>query len=121
MNLQLTTRASLGVSIIDGEGKMVLGDATGRFRHTVRRLVQNGSRRIVFNLEGVKRLDSSALGELVAAHTAVTKAGGEMKLLHLGKRGYDLLVISKLHTVFEVYENEDDAIASFFGFEPVAG
>jgi anti-sigma B factor antagonist len=75
--------------------------------------VEGGSRRIVLNLADVTYMDSSGLGELVAAHTTVTTAGGEMKLLNLAKRVHDLLKLTKLYTVFEAFEDEDSAVDSF--------
>src|ERR1035438_3649248 len=101
MSVKLTTRKNGEVTIIDASGKLTLGEGTGALRTKIRELVD------------VTCTDSSGLGGLIAAHTTVTTAGGEMKLLSLAKRVHDLLKITKLYTVFEVFEDEASAVASF--------
>lgn len=113
MSVKLTTHQNGGVTIIDIDGKLTLGEGTSTLRTKVRELVAGGSKQIVLNMENVDYIDSSGLGELIGAHTTVTTAGGEMRLLHLAKRVHDLLKITKLYTVFEVFEDEASAVASF--------
>jgi anti-sigma B factor antagonist len=113
MSVKLTTRENGGVTIVDVSGQLTLGEETSALRSVVRELVAGGSKRIVLNLAGVSYLDSSGLGELIGAHTTVTTAGGEMKLLNLAKRVHDLLKITKLYTVFEAFEEEGAAVSSF--------
>ena len=113
MSVKLTTHQNGAVTIVDVSGKLTLGEATSDLRDTIRALVQAGSRNIVLNMADVSYLDSSGLGELVGAHTTVTTAGGEIKLLNLAKRVHDLLKVTKLYTVFEVFEDEPSAVASF--------
>jgi anti-sigma B factor antagonist len=90
-----------------------MGEGTSTLRTKIRELVDGGARRIVLNMADVSYMDSSGLGELIAAHTTVTTAGGEIKLLNLAKRVHDLLKLTKLYTVFEAFEDEPSAIASF--------
>lgn len=113
MSVKLTTRESGGVIIVDAVGKLTLGEGTSSLRTQIRELVAGGARRIVLNLADVTFMDSSGLGELISAHTTITMAGGEMKLLNLAKRVHDLLKITKLYTVFEVFEDEASAVNSF--------
>lgn len=113
MSVKLTTREMGDVIIVDTSGKLTLGEATNTLRTKIRELVAGGSRRIVLNLADVTYMDSSGLGELVAAHTTVTTAGGQMKLLNLAKRVHDLLKLTKLYTVFEAFEDEASAVDSF--------
>jgi anti-sigma B factor antagonist len=113
MSVKLTTRKNGEVIIIDTSGKLTLGEGTSALRTKIRELVESGSRRIVLNMADVSYMDSSGLGELIAAHTTVTTAGGEMKLLNLAKRVHDLLKLTKLYTVFETFEDEASAVASF--------
>ena len=113
MSVKLTTHESGGVVIVDTNGKLTLGEGTSALRTKIRELVAAGSRRIVLNLADVSYMDSSGLGELIGAHTTVITAGGEMKLLNLAKRVHDLLKLTKLYTVFEVFEDEAAAVASF--------
>lgn len=118
MNLKLTTRERRKVVILDASGNLTLGKGTSAMRTKVRELVDGCFRRILLNMAEVTHIDSAGLGELVAAYTMVTAAGGEMKLLSLAKRAHDLLRITKLYTVFETFENEDSAIASFSADPP---
>ena len=113
MSVTLTTREKGGVTVVDAKGKLTLGEGTSSLRTTMRQLVQGGSRQIVLNLADVSYMDSSGLGELIAAHTTIATAGGEIKLLNLAKRVHDLLQLTKLYTVFETFEDESSAVASF--------
>jgi anti-sigma B factor antagonist len=113
MSVKLTTHQKGEVIIVDTSGKLTLGEGTNTLRMKIRELVEGGSRRIVLNMADVTYMDSSGLGELVAAHTTITRAGGVMKLLNLGKRVHDLLKLTKLYTVFETFEDETSAVDSF--------
>jgi anti-sigma B factor antagonist len=113
MSVQLTSRVNGGVTVIDASGKLTLGEGTSSLRGKIRELVQGGARHIVLNLSDVTYMDSSGLGELIAGHTTLAQAGGEMKLLNLAKRVHDLLKLTKLYTVFEVFEDEQAAVKSF--------
>lgn len=113
MSVKLTTRENGDVTIVDCDGRLILGEETSILRSKIRELVAGGSKRIILNLADVSYMDSSGLGELIGAHTTVTTAGGEMKLLNLAKRVHDLLKITKLYTVFEAFEDEATAVSSF--------
>ena len=113
MSLKLTTHENGEVTIVDVNGKLTLGEGTSTLRTKMRELVESGARRIVLNMNGVTSMDSSGLGELVAAHTTVTRAGGEIKLLNLAKGVDDLLKLTKLYTVFESFEDEASVVDSF--------
>src|SRR5208282_2976534 len=101
------------VVIVVASGKLTMGEGASALRTKIRELVAAGSRRIVLNMADVSYMDSSGMGELIGAHTTVTTAGGEIKLLNLAKRVHDLLVLTKLYTVFEAFEDEAAAVASF--------
>jgi anti-sigma B factor antagonist len=120
MSVNLTTHEKGNVIIVDASGRLTLGEGTSALRKRMRELVDGGSRRIVLNMAGVIYMDSSGIGELVTAYTTVTTAGGELKLLNLAKRAHELLSITKLYTVFETFENEGSAIASFSVAKPIA-
>ena len=113
MSVKVTTHENGDVTIVDTSGKLTLGEGTSTLRTKIRGLVAGGSRRIVLNLADVTYMDSSGLGELIAAHTTITTAGGEMKLLNLAKHVHDLLKVTKLYTVFEAFEDEASAVSSF--------
>jgi anti-sigma B factor antagonist len=113
MSMKLVTRDVSGVTIVDLSGKITLGEGGMTLREEVRKLLAEGKKKIVLNLGEVNYIDSSGLGELVSAYTAVKNAGGELKLLNLTSKVRDLLVITKLVTVFDVKDDEASAVSSF--------
>ena len=113
MSMKLNTREVNEVTILDLGDRITLGEESGRLRDAVREIVNKGSKKIIVNLGEVSYIDSSGLGELVSAFTAVKRAGGELKLLNVTKKVSDLLVITKLVTVFDVSDNEMAAVGSF--------
>jgi anti-sigma B factor antagonist len=102
-----------GVSILDVSGSVTLSDGAEQLRDKVRSLIQDGKKQVLVNLDKVSYMDSAGLGELVQAYSNVTKQGGKLKLVNPTKRLTDLLVITKLATVFDSFDNEADAVASF--------
>jgi anti-sigma B factor antagonist len=111
--MQMTERSIGDVKILDIKGKITLGEGDEQLKDKVNSLVNQGHRKIVLNLADVPYLDSAGLGEVVRAYTTVSKQGGNLKLLNLTKRITDLLSITKLLTVFETFESEQDAVQSF--------
>jgi len=111
--MEIHTRTIGDVHVLDISGKITLGEATRTIRHTVSDLLVNGGRKIVLNLTDVNYIDSSGVGELVRTHTTVTREGKQLKLLNLTKKIREILVIARLLTVFQVYESEQAALASF--------
>jgi anti-sigma B factor antagonist len=111
--MQMNERHVGDVAIIDLNGRLVLGDSDDLLRDKVNSLVQQGEKNILVNLGQVSYMDSSGIGELVGCYTTVTRRGGALKLVGLTKRISDLLAITKLLTVFDSYETEKEAVASF--------
>ncbi len=111
--LNLTERQAGDVTILDMSGKVTLGEGSVALRTAVRRLLGDGKKKILLNLGSVGYIDSSGLGELVSSFTAVNKENGTLKLLNLTQKIQDLLAITKLLTVFDVYDSESDALSSF--------
>src|SRR5487761_1788553 len=107
------------VSVITLTGSITLGEATSRLRGWIQEALVQGRKKILLNLGDVYFIDSSGLGELVSAYTHVTSRGGRLKLVNLNRRAKDLLQITKLYTVFEVFEDEGKALESFG--EPESG
>jgi len=101
------------VTVIDVSGRITLGEGSSNLRDGIRSLVTKGNKKILLNLGDVSYIDSSGIGELVSGFTSVANQGGQLKLLNLTKRVRDLLQITKLYTVFEVYDDEAAAIRSF--------
>lgn len=113
MSVKLTTRQVGDVTVVDAVGRITLGDGASAFRDTVRDLAAGGNKKLLLNLAEVSYIDSSGIGEMVSGFTTVTNQGGQVKLLSLTKRVKDLLQITKLYTVFEVFEDEATAVRSF--------
>jgi anti-sigma B factor antagonist len=103
------------VTILDLTGQIKLGEGSSVLRDNVKELLSKGQKKILLNLGGINYIDSSGIGELIAAFTSVRKQGGELMLLHLTKKIQDLLQITKLYTVFQVMEDEAAAIAALSG------
>jgi anti-sigma B factor antagonist len=113
VSVKLSTRQVGDVTVIDATGRITLGEGASTFRDTVRDLASKGDKKILLNLSDVTYIDSSGIGELVSGFTTVTNHGGVLKLLGLSKRVKDLLQITKLYTVFEVFDDESTAVRSF--------
>ena len=117
MTMKINSREIDGAVILDLNGRLVLGEDTILMREQIRALISKGQKKILLNLQAVPYIDSSGLGELVSAFTAARKEGGDLKLLNLTRKVHGLLQITKLYTVFEVYDDEAVALCSFLGEE----
>lgn len=113
MSVKLTTRKVGDVTVVDAAGRITLGEGASSFRDSIRDLANKGDKKILVNLSEVSYIDSSGIGEMVSGFTTVTNHGGQLKLLGLSKRVKDLLQITKLYTVFEVFDDEASAVRSF--------
>src|SRR5919108_553593 len=113
MPLIIDTREVAHVTILDINGRIVLGPEIGTLRDAVRSLVKEGKKKIILNLADVDYLDSSGVGELVGSFTTVRNAGGELKLLNLTQKVHDVLHVTKLYTVFDIRDDEFTAVKSF--------
>ncbi len=113
MSLKASTRQGDGITVMDLSGRITLGEGSVILRDKIRELLGQGEKKILLNLGDVTYIDSSGIGELVSAFTAVRKEGGELKLLNLTKKVHDLLQITKLYTVFDVKDDEAAAIAAY--------
>jgi anti-sigma B factor antagonist len=111
--MKVNTRIIGDVQILDWSGKITLGEGTMSIRNAVQDVLQSGGKKIILNLADVNYIDSSGIGELVSSFTTVAKNGGKLKLLNLTKKIHELLAITKLLTVFDVFDNEQAAVASF--------
>ena len=113
MSMKATIRQVNAVTVIDLSGRITLGEGCSQLRELIRDLLSKGHNKMLLNLADVTYIDSSGIGELVSGFTAVSNAGGQLKLLNLTKKVHDLLQITKLLTVFDVYDEEAKAIAGF--------
>jgi len=111
--MKITKREREGVIILEVEGKVTIGKGDVVLRETVHAAIGDRSVKMLINLGQVSTIDSSGVGELVSAFTTVTNRGGKLKLVNLPPKVNDILQITQLITVFEVFESEDEAIKSF--------
>jgi anti-sigma B factor antagonist len=111
--MKASNRQVDGVTVVDMSGRITLGEGSVVLRDTIRDLIGKGQKKILLILGDVTYIDSSGIGELVSAFTAVRREGGELKLLNLTKKVHDLLQITKLYTVFDIKDDEATAIKSF--------
>jgi len=111
--MNVSSREVNGVTVVDMSGRITLGEGGVVLRDTIHDLLDKGNKKILLNLGNVTYIDSSGIGELITAFTAVRKQGGDLKLLNLTKKVRDLLQITKLYTVFDIKDDEATAISAF--------
>ena len=111
--LNIRERQAGDVTILDMDGKITIGEGSVALRTAIRKLLEEGKKKILLNLSGVGYVDSSGIGELVSSYTTINREGGQLKLLNLTQKMEDLLAITKLLTVFDTYEDEASALNSF--------
>jgi anti-sigma B factor antagonist len=111
--LKFTNREVDGVTVVALDGRIVLGEESNALRERVKALVAEGKKKIVLNMANITFIDSAGLGTLVAAHHSARTQGAALKLCHLGAKFQEVLQITKLLTVFDVYNSESEAVASF--------
>ena len=114
MSLGIVQREREGIVILDLEGRLIVGEPVADLRERIVRMSEAGTKNIVLNMAKVDYIDSTGLGGMVICFTTLRKNGGALRLLNLTRRNIELLVLTKLTTVFEVFDNEQDAINSFF-------
>lgn len=111
--MKATSRSVNGVELIKLDGKITIGSGDTQLRDVIMNCLKEGKQNILLDMGSVTTIDSSGIGELVGAYTTVTNRGGKLKLLHLPPKVTDLLQVTQLITVFEVYENEREAVQSY--------
>src|SRR5919205_702117 len=115
VNLYIHERREGDVAVLDLKGRIRINGGTLDLHRSIRCLVEEGKTKILLNLAGVTHIDSTGLGELISSYVTLSTKGGQIKLVHLTERLQDIMSITKLVTVFDVYDNEPDALASFTG------
>ena len=113
-HVDISTREKEGITILDLDGRLVVSESLNVLRETVNQLLREHRLKIVANLAGVDYIDSTGLGTLVVCYTTLQRAGGSLRLLNLNRRNIELLLLTKLSTVFELFNDEQSAINSFF-------
>jgi anti-sigma B factor antagonist len=113
MSLKASSREIDGVIVVDLDGRITLGDGSALLRDLIRENITKGHTKLLLNLAAISYLDSTGLGELVSGYRLVKSNGGELKLLNLNKKVSDLLQVTKLYAVFDIHNDESQAVASF--------
>jgi anti-sigma B factor antagonist len=114
MSLEISTRDREGITLLDVKGRITAGPDVAAFRTAIEEATAAPGARIILNMQSVDYIDSTGLGAMVMCANRTTRAGGLSKLLHLNRRNLELLVLTKLDTIFEVFDDETDAVNSFF-------
>ena len=115
MTVRMTNSEVEGVSVVALDGQIVLGEESNSLREKLKSLIAAGKQKIVLNMANIKYIDSAGLGTLVAAHISAKTLGASLRLCYLGRKFHEVLQITKLLTVFDVYDTEAAAISSFAG------
>lgn len=113
MALEILVRQKEGIAILDVNGRLAVG-AASTLREKVTEEMAQGQNKVILNLKDVDYIDSTGLGTMVICYTTLSKAGGNLKLVHLNRRNIELLLLTKLSTVFQIFGDEQDAVNSFF-------
>lgn len=114
MSLEIRKREREGIVILDLNGRITVGEESSKLRDVLRELSAGGVQNVILNLRGVDYIDSTGLGALVICFTTLRKAGGKLTLLNASRRNIELLVFTKLATVFEIFNDEQEAVNSYF-------
>jgi anti-sigma B factor antagonist len=121
MSLEFEKRDREGIAILDLKGRITMGEEVSSFRTAVQKLSEEGVDKVIVNLLGVDYIDSTGLGAIVMCSSTFKNKGGSTKLLNLNKRNVELLIATKLATIFEIFDNEQDAVNSFFPGREIKG
>ena len=114
MALEIAHREREGIIILDLKGRVTAGDEAGSFRDAVEKAAATAEPRLILNLQNVDYIDSTGLGAMVMCSSLLSRAGGRTKLLNLNRRNMELLVMTKIDTIFEAFDDEVEAVNSFF-------
>jgi anti-sigma B factor antagonist len=113
VTIKMTNSEVDGVSVVTLDGRIVLGEESNSLREKLKSMLAEGKKKIVLNMANIKYIDSSGLGTLVAAHVSAKTQGASVRLCNLGKKFHEVMQITKLLTIFDVYDTEAAAVSSF--------
>ena len=111
--MKISTREVGGITIVEPKGKITIGSGDVALRNALEEVSRDSDSKILLDLKGVKKIDSSGIGELIAVHNSVTEAGGSIKLINLPSKLHGVLEITQIVSVFDVFDDENEALASF--------
>lgn len=114
MSLEIQSHEKEGITILDLKGRLVVGEACTLMRERINAEIAKGNRQLILNLQQVDYIDSTGLGSMVICYTSLQKQGGSLKLVHLNRRNLELMLLTKLSTIFQIFGDEQEAVNSFF-------
>lgn len=114
MALDIQQRVREGIAILDLRGRLIVSEPVASLREKIRELLESGQHNVILNMQQVDYVDSTGLGGLVISYTTLKKAGGALRIVNISKRNIELLILTKLSTVFEIFDDEQDAVNSYF-------
>jgi anti-sigma B factor antagonist len=121
MSLEIEPRDREGITVLELKGRITMGDEVSSLRQKIRDLAKTPDSKVILNMQHVDYIDSTGLGAIVMGSSAVRGAGGTIKLVYLNRRNVELLVSTKLATIFEIFNDEQDAVNSFFPGREIKG
>jgi anti-anti-sigma factor len=121
MSLEIEPREREGIHILELNGRITMGDEVTAFRQKLKDLAQIADAKVILNMQRIDYVDSTGLGAIVVGSSAVRATGGTIKLVNLNRRNVELLVATKLATLFEIFNDEQDAVNSFFPGREIKG
>jgi anti-sigma B factor antagonist len=114
MSMEIQRREKEGVTILDLKGRLAVGESCTMLREGVNEQVTQGHKQIILNLQQIDYIDSTGLGSMVICYTSLQKMGGGLKLVNLNRRNLELMLLTKLSTIFQIFPEEQEAVNSFF-------
>jgi anti-sigma B factor antagonist len=114
MSMEIQRREREGITILDLKGRLAVGESCTMLREGVNEQVAQGHKQVILNLHGIDYIDSTGLGSMVICYTSLQKLGGGLKLVNLNRRNLELMLLTKLSTIFQIFAEEQEAVNSFF-------
>jgi anti-sigma B factor antagonist len=114
MSMEIQRREREGITILDLKGRLSVGESTSLLRESVNDQIAQGNKQLILNLQHIDYIDSTGLGSMVICYTSLQKIGGGMKLVNLNRRNLELMLLTKLSTIFQIFAEEQEAVNAFF-------
>jgi anti-sigma B factor antagonist len=114
MSMEIQRREKEGITILDLKGRLVVGEPSTLLREKVNEQIGDGHKQLILNLQQIDYIDSTGLGSMVICYTSLQKTGGSIKLVNLNRRNLELMLLTKLSTIFQIFGEEQEAVNAFF-------
>jgi anti-sigma B factor antagonist len=114
MSMEIQRREREGITILELKGRLAVGESCTLLRESVNEQIAQGNKQLILNLQHIDYIDSTWLGSMVICYTTLQKLGGGMKLVNLNRRNLELMLLTKLSTIFQIFAEEQEAVNAFF-------